>query len=220
MRTTQVDARRGEKLVTAAHPFASRADRKNVRRNGRSGEDGFTMIEVIVALALISTMMASLSTYFVSSMRTSRYQAQVQTATRLAQSGMEQARGFGGPALLVGRAQCGTCLNVSGFDTLGYLTSTTRWDAKVTGVAPTVPLNDVAETFTVGSVVYQRYWFVGRCWQALTGGACGTTSTLPVAMVRLVVGVAWSGPDCRYRICIRAASSLFSASAADPVFPQ
>ena len=112
------------------------------------------MVEVIVALALISTMMAALGTYFVSSMRTSRYQAQVQTATRLAQTGMEQARGFGGPALLVGRAQCGTCLNVSGYDSLGYLSNTVRWDAKVTGVTPTVPLTDFPETFTVGNVVY------------------------------------------------------------------
>jgi type II secretory pathway pseudopilin PulG len=178
------------------------------------------MVEVTIALALISVMMAALGTYFVSSMRTSRYQAQVQTATRLAQSGMEQARGFGGPALLVGRKQCGTCLNVSGFDTLGYLSSTVRWDAKVTGVAPTVPLNDAAEPVTVGNVVYSRYWFVGKCWQALAGGACGTTATLPVAMVRLVVGVAWTGPDCRYAICVRASTSLFSASAADPVFAQ
>jgi len=178
------------------------------------------MVEVIVALALISLMMAALGTYFVSSMRTSRYQAQVQTATRLAQSGMEQARGFGGPALLVGRKQCGTCVNVSGFDTLGYLSSTTRWDAKVAGVDPTVPLPDVAESFTVGTVVYYRYWFVGRCWQALAGGVCGTSATLPVAMVRLVVGVAWFGPECRYTICVRASSSLFSANAADPVFAQ
>ena len=178
------------------------------------------MIEVIVALALVSMMMASLGTYFVSSLRTSRYQAQVQTATRLAQSGMEEARGFGGPALLVGRRQCGACTNVSGFDTLGYLSSTTRWDAAVTGVKPTVPLPDFPTTYTVGNVVYYRYWFVGRCWQALAGGPCGTSAALPVAMVRVVVGVAWFGPDCRYKICIRGSSSLFNANTADPVFPQ
>jgi len=173
-----------------------------------------------VSLALISTMMAALGTSFVSSLRPSRYQAQIQTATRLAQSGMEQARGFGGPALLVGRKQCGSCLNVSGYDALGYLSNTTRWDAEVTGVVPTVPLTDFPESFTVGNVVYYRYWFVGRCWQALAGGACGTTSSLPVAMVRLVVGVIWYAADCKYTICIRGSSSLFSASADDPVFPQ
>jgi type II secretory pathway pseudopilin PulG len=178
------------------------------------------MVEVIVALALISTMMAALSTYFVSAMRTSRYQAQVQTATRLAQSGMEQARGFGGPALLAGRAECGTCVTVSGFDIRGYLSNTTRWDARVPGVSPTVPLNDIVETMTVGNVVYQRYWFVGRCWQDLAGGVCGTTATLPVAMVRLVVGVTWTGPECRDNICVRGSSSLFSADTADPVFAQ
>ena len=210
------DARPGEKLVTAPQPARTGSECQYVKRS----DNGFTMVEVIVALGLISVMMASLTTYFVSSLRTGRYQAQVQTAARLAQSGMEQARGFGGPALLVGRKQCGTCLNVAGFDTLGYLNSTTRWDAKVTGVTPTVPHNDIAETVTVGSVVYSRYWFVGKCWQAFSGGACGTNTTLPVAMVRLVVGVAWTGPDCRYTICIRASTSLFSANPADPVFTQ
>jgi hypothetical protein len=78
----------------------------------------------------------------------------------------------------------------------------------------------VAESFTVGNVVYYRYWFVGRCWQALAGGVCGTNATLPVAMVRLVVGVAWFGPECRYTVCVRGSSSLFSANATDPVFAQ
>jgi hypothetical protein len=153
-------------------------------------------------------------------MRTSRYQAQVQTAARLAQSGMEQARGFGGPALLIGRKQCGTCADVSAFDTLGYLGGTTRWDAEVAGVTPTVPHSDAPELITLGNVGYSRFWFVGKCWQAPAGGGCGTDASQPVAMIRLVVGVTWSGPDCRFTVCTRAASALFSANVTDPVFEQ
>ncbi|MEV4707088.1 prepilin-type N-terminal cleavage/methylation domain-containing protein [Actinoplanes sp. NPDC049316] len=189
-------------------------------RSGRPADDGFTIIEVMVALALISTVMAALGTYFVSSARTSRLQAQIQTATRLAQTGMEAARGFGGPTLLAGRAQCGACTDVSGFDVLGYLADTVRWDAPVAAVTPTVPLPGAAEITSVNGVAYHRYYFVGRCWQAAGGGTCGTNSALPAAMVRLVVGVAWRSPDCRYAVCIRAATSLFSADPADPVFAQ
>ncbi|MGA5303591.1 type IV pilus modification PilV family protein [Nucisporomicrobium flavum] len=188
--------------------------------SGRPADDGFTIIEVMVALALISTVMAALGTYFVSSARTSRYQAQIQTATRLAQSGMEAARGFGGPTLLVGRAQCGACTDVSGFDSLGYLSDTVRWDAPVAAVTATVPLPDVAEITSVNGVSYYRYYFVGRCWQASGGGRCGVNNALPAAMVRLVVGVAWRSPDCRHAVCIRAATSLFSADPSDPVFAQ
>ena len=182
------------------------------------------MIEVMVALGLITVLMASLGTYFVSSVKVSRYQAQIQAAVRLAQAGMETARGYGGPTLLVGRSQCtsATCTNVSGYDTFGYLSNMVRWDGGVSGVTPAVPRPDampVAELqIPINGVTYSRYHFVGKCWQAATGGPCGTNSALPVAMVRLVVGVTWSEANCRYTMCIRAATALFSLDPTDPVF--
>ena len=190
------------------------------RTSGRPGDDGFTIIEVMVALALISTVMTAFGAYFLSSARTSRYQAQIQTATRLAQTGMEAARGLGGPTLLVGRAQCGACAGVSGFDTTGYLADTVRWDAPVPGATPSVPLPGTAETTTVDGVAYQRYYFVGRCWQAAGGGPCRADTALPAAMVRLVVGISWRSADCGPGRCLRAATSLFSADPTDPVFAQ
>jgi len=190
------------------------------RKLDRTADGGFTMIEVLVALALISGLMAALGTYFVGTMKVSRYQAQIQTATRLLQTSMEQARGYGGGALLVGRAECGSCLDVTGYDNPEYLTGMVRWDAQGTDVTPTVPLTNNPQVDTINGIQYTRYTFVGKCWQAATGGACSTTSTLPVAMVRLVVGVTWTGSSCPYAFCIRASSALFSATPDDPVFTQ
>jgi prepilin-type N-terminal cleavage/methylation domain-containing protein len=53
------------------------------RRTDRTGEGGFTMIEVIVSLGLISVLMASLTAYFVNTQKVSTYQAQIQAATLL-----------------------------------------------------------------------------------------------------------------------------------------
>ena len=184
----------------------------------RRSEGGFTLVEVIVTLGLISTLMAALGAFFTSSMQAGRGQSQIQTATRLAQAGMEQARGYGGAALLYGRAQCGTCLDATAYDG-GYLSDTVLWDAKVTGATPTVPYDEQPQTFTVNGLTYYRYWFVGKCWQAATGGLCTTTSTLPVAMVRLVVGVNWLDSRGPSSLCVQAATGLFSADPADPVFP-
>jgi prepilin-type N-terminal cleavage/methylation domain-containing protein len=187
------------------------------RRREAAGDSGFTLIEVLVALAVISILMASLSAYFVTSIKASREQMHIQAAVRLAQAGMEQARGFGGATLLYNRRQCGGCMNVAGYD-MGYLSNTLRWDAKVTGATPAVPYDDQPQTITQNGITYYRYWFVGKCWQATTGGLC-TTTVAPVAMVRLVVGVIWFESSCPATICVRASTALFSADPADPVFP-
>ena len=180
------------------------------------------MVEVLVALAVITTLMAALGTYFVAAQRVSRKEAQVQAAVRLAQAGMERSRGYGGPTLLVGRQQCGSCDNLAPYDVWGYLSNTVRWDAPVTGVTPAVPIprGPNAEITKLNNVTYYRYYFVGRCWQAATGGPCGTNNTLPVPMVRLVVGVTWAEASCPGSMCIRAASALFSADPSDPVYTQ
>jgi prepilin-type N-terminal cleavage/methylation domain-containing protein len=191
------------------------------RPHARPAEGGFTLVEVLVALALISTMMAALGTYFISSTKTSRYQSQIQAATRIAQTGMEAARGYGGPTLLVGRGPCGSCVAVTGYgNAANYFANTIRYDAAVNGVTPTLPLPNTAETVVAGGITYYRYYFVGRCWQDITGGLCGATSTLPVAMVRMTIGVLWTAAECPNSMCVRGATSLFSANPADPVFTQ
>jgi prepilin-type N-terminal cleavage/methylation domain-containing protein len=188
------------------------------RRDDRPDEGGFTLVEVLVALGLITVMMASLGSYFVSSIKTSRYQAQIQSATRIAQSAMESARGIGGPTLLVGRAPCGSgCFTLpTGYAAL--IGDTVRYDAPVSGTAPSVPLPSTAELVTVSGVKYYRYFLVGKCWQAAAGGICTTTTTLPVAMVRLTIGVTWTAPECLGSFCVRVASALFSADPSDPLF--
>ncbi|AGL15037.1 type II secretion system protein [Actinoplanes sp. N902-109] len=185
------------------------------------GDAGFTMMEVIIALGLISVVMAAVGTFFVSSLRSSRYQAQIQTATRLAQAGMESARGYGGPTLLVGRDRCGSCLDLAALDQFGYLRDTVRWDAPVAGTPPTVPVPDTTSAASVvNGVSYYRYYLVGRCWQAAGGGICDTDASRPVPMVRLVIAVTWSSASCSAAMCIRASTSLFSAEPADPVFAR
>lgn len=191
-------------------------------RDRRLPDGGFTLIESLVAIAVISVLMASLGTYFVSTMKVSREEAQLQAALRIAQTGMEAARGYNGPTLLVGRQQCGSCTNLAPYDP-GYLTSTVRWDAPVTGVTPTVPIpatSSLPTPITVNGIGYYRYFLVGKCWQAEAGGLCGTNTALPVAMVRLVVAVTWTDAACPGAMCIKAATALFSADPANPLFTQ
>jgi prepilin-type N-terminal cleavage/methylation domain-containing protein len=199
--------------------LADAADTSAVARKlDLAGDGGVTMVEVLVALAVITVLMAGLGNFLVTSQQVSRSQSHLQAATRLAQQGLEQARGYGGLTLLIGRAACGTCVTTSGYDD-GYLTNTVRWDAAVPTVTPAVPIPDTPETRTVNNVDYSRYWFVGRCWQPAAGGPC-TTTVAPAAMVRLVVSVVWKESGCPASRCSWAATALFAADPLDPVFPQ
>ena len=186
------------------------------RRAGCAADGGFTMIEVIVALALITTIMGSVGAYFVNGIKTSRKQAQIQAAERLIQTSMEQARGYGGPTLLVGRVACGSCASVAAYDG-GLLSNTVRWDAPTSAATPTVPLPNVGELVQLNGINYFRYWLVGKCG-INTDGSCGADLTRPVVMVRLVIGLTWTEPSCAGGFCIRAGTALFSSSPIDPVF--
>ena len=181
-------------------------------------EGGFTLVEVIVALGLITAIVASLGVFFSTSIGRSRDQSQTQAATRLAEEGMERGRGLGGAALLAGRVQCGTCPDVSSFAG-SYLADTVRWDARVTAATTAVPYADQPDPITVDGTTFQRYWLVGKCWQAAAGGICSTDSALAVPMVRLVVAVTWNDPTCVGGQCVRAAIGLFSNVPVEPVFP-
>jgi len=202
-----------------------------VTSNGR--DDGFTLVEVVVALGIITMVMTSLTVFMVDSRRSGRYSSLRDTAVQVAVEGMEKARGVRGSALLGGRAQCaGTCpavVDSAVTDLLGA--STVRWDAPATGSTMTVPTPGTQadgttvsrptdpEVVQLDGVSFRRYYYVGACWQnRLTGSASGVTcgsATAPAQLARLVVAVAWTGRECPAQ-CVYAEAGLFSTAVTDP----
>jgi prepilin-type N-terminal cleavage/methylation domain-containing protein len=184
-----------------------------------SSEAGFSLVEVLVSLAVISTVLASSVPFFVSVMRLVGDQGQRQVAAQLALDGVERARGLKGPALLAGRGPCGASCPVPVAGVAGYLADTERWDAPATGGAPSLPRpGDGPQTTSLGGIGYQQYWYVGRCWQPVGGGACRASSSDPVPLVRVVVAVTWPGQQCSQQVCSHVTAALFAANAAEPMF--
>jgi prepilin-type N-terminal cleavage/methylation domain-containing protein len=195
-------------------------------------DDGFTLVEVVVALGIITVVMTSLTVFMVNSRRGGHYSALRDTAVQLAVEGMEKARGVRGSALLGGRQACdGTCpavISPAVTDLLG--TGVTRVDRTATGTL-TVP---APGTQADGSVVsrptdpeivqldgtaFRRYYYLGTCWQtrlivSSTGLNCGST-TDTAQLARLVVAVAWTGRECT-DTCVYAEAGLFSVAVSDP----
>ena len=190
------------------------------RFRSKDAEAGFTLIEVVVSLAVIVTVFASSMSLFVVVMRTVNDQGKRQIAGQLALDGAERARGLEGPALLAGRAQCVASCPVPVVGATGYLADTERWDSTPTpSGTPSLPRpNDVAQTTSLGGITYRQYWYVGKCWQPIGGGACRASPSTAVPLLRVVVAVTWSGQQCPLAVCSQVTSALFAANTAEPMF--
>jgi len=194
---------------------------------------GFTLVEVIVSLGILTLVMTSLSEFMINSRRAGRLSSLQDTAVQVAVEGMEKARAVRGSALLSGRGQCGAgCAGVVSPRVTSLLGSgVTRWDAAATGTL-TVPQpgsqpdGSVVSSPATPEVVqldgrwFKRYYYVGVCWQPVVaastaGVACATTASTAV-LLRLVVAVTWSDTQCAGGSCSYATAGLFSSATADP----
>ncbi|MBL7253269.1 type IV pilus modification PilV family protein [Paractinoplanes lichenicola] len=199
----------------------------------RRADEGFTLVELTVALAIITVVMTSLTVFLVHSRDAGRYATQRDTAVRLALDGMEKARGMRGSALLGGRQQCLTpCADVVSAQAGTLLgTNTTRWDAAGPGTlavpqpgaqsdGSVVAAPGDPEILQLDGLPFKRFYYLGACWQppvgsVTTGIACGpATTTAP--LVRLVVAVTWRDSQCPANTCSHAEAALFSTAIVDP----
>jgi prepilin-type N-terminal cleavage/methylation domain-containing protein len=207
----------------------------------RSSDEGFTLIEVLVSVAMIGMVMASVTAFFVSSMRLTTRQGQQQTAARLILDGIEKARSLRGPALISGRQACSVsacasavATGVSAFLDSPSTTSAVRFDSSAGAPklpVPVVPqvadypagaakttMIAVGSLFELDDIQYLRNFYIESCRQSATGGVCNQTLANPVLYYRVVVSVSWRSRDCPSGICSEATPTLVSSNTADPTF--
>ena len=196
--------------------------RRRAVRDARRGLDprrdsGLSLIEVIVSIALIGIAMGTLTPVIVASVSATSRQGNMQVAAQLADDAADKVRSLKGSALVAGRDKS---------------SSDAQWATPVTGVAPylvdsqetwdpTVTTGGVEATLpTTGSVVsingvhYVQNWYLGRCWQPKTGGACALPDAPPtstdIGFLRVVVAVTWPDRHCAHTICSYVTSTLVS----------
>ncbi|MFI5936733.1 putative Ig domain-containing protein [Actinoplanes sp. NPDC051494] len=201
----------------------------------RGDDEGFTLIEVLVSMAVIGTVMAAAAPFMVKSLTESNQQRTDQVGIQVATDALERARALDPASLLSGRglAEATRQKNAAPADVKAYYdhmevaadpmlanTSTEGQNAPL----PTVPL-----VTSSNGVSYKQEWYVGKCWQskataALTvlGGCENRDTTAKAALYtvpffQVVAVVSWTGNTCTDKTCRFITSTLISNSN-DPVF--
>jgi prepilin-type N-terminal cleavage/methylation domain-containing protein len=205
----------------------SRATAWSSRLRRSAPDGGFSLVEVMVAVALAGTVMASLGSFYVSSMVTASAQAGRQAAVQLANDGMERVRALSGAAILEGRdqastmaqwaaAQSGTITGVVAHltDMEAVYDATAAAGAGATAALPTSP-----RQVTVSNLPYAQHFFIGRCWQPAAGGTCGLARpTGAIEFRRVLVAVTWREKTCPNSACSYVAVTLVTPTPDDPIF--
>jgi prepilin-type N-terminal cleavage/methylation domain-containing protein len=186
-------------------------------------DDGFTMVEILVSIAVIGTVMTALTAFFANSLSITNQQRGKQAAVQVVDDAMEKVRALKGSSLPSGRDK---------------QSSDEQWNSPVTGVAPylvdmqeaydssavypagrTAALPTVPTPISVSGTTYNESWYIGQCWQAVIGGDCASSATPSfIKLYRVVVAITWSEKHCPNSQCSYVTSTLISGVAVEPLF--
>lgn len=215
------------------------------RLSARSqGDDGLSLLEVIVALMIIAVVMASAAGFFLNSLKTTGGASQRQSAVTLVNQELESIRAVPAAVLVTGRTNSGSGSNsiVPLFTWTGAAALTTYDDLSnsqpgaynydKTANASTVPSVPPITTQTLNNKTYTLHNFIDPCWLAVGTAqtadtsklSCGATyssvtGTTTSMMFRVTVAATWTGgpaTNCTQG-CSYSASSLVDPNS-DPTF--
>jgi prepilin-type N-terminal cleavage/methylation domain-containing protein len=206
----------------------------------RRADEGFTLVEVLVALTVLTVAMTGMGAFFVNSSLTVAQQRDSRNAAILASNALENIRALEEPALLDGRgqdkvtAQFAAAENGPFKDRLKpYFDHMKREGIAGAAGGENAALPTVPKPFTVGNTRFEQSVFVGPCevYVALNSDDC----VLPLALTdpkrpqdeatileyfRVVVLVSWSNKRCTTNAgdCAHISSTLISNKLTDATF--
>lgn len=229
-------------------PFASRllsrlarADRALDRalgrrfRNGtRRADDGFVLLETLVAMGMITVVMGAFTTFFVDTVQSTNHERARQAAAQIADSSVETIRSLPVSDLVTGRTTSGVA---SEFGTaLANSAAVLPWlSSMVPAVDPIQPptatakIPMVALNQTVNNIVYSVTDYLGSC--VIVSGAtdCGLgAAATGTSYLRAVVAVTWGDSTCPAATCSFLTATLlnqdpdlvFNPAQTPPPLPQ
>ncbi|HEX5203040.1 MAG TPA: putative Ig domain-containing protein [Actinoplanes sp.] len=195
-------------------------------------ERGFSTVEMIVAVAVVTITMVASAPFFVNGLAAVARQRSRQGAIQLAETAMEQVRGLKGSALLAGR---GVDATQAQFDnapdevrpylkTMQVAADPTLDTGSTRGAD--APISTSPRHITVSGTQYEQNIYVGQCEVYLTGtsecvypkGAGAPADPTDILQFfRVVVLETWKVRGCAGGTCSYVATTLVSRSS-EPTF--
>jgi type II secretory pathway pseudopilin PulG len=196
------------------------------------------LLEMMVALTLVTVVMAALTVLFVNTMASTSHLRSKQVATSIASSAVDKARGLGALGSESGRDSSSVTTQFAGFATTPVQSWLTTMTPATDGTAtagqgtvacdPTNPTGRCADlptvpvTQTVNGKSFSTSSLVGTCWRAGTDTsgtqACDTTKASgDIQYFRVVVAVSWSDTACASDTCYFITAILLNGQT-DPTF--
>lgn len=211
------------------HPTRSHRTRTRVRlplpRPARGDDGGFTLLEVMVSIAIITIVMAALTSLYARSISTSSLLRAKQSAAALATSALDTARSIGAVDAVLGRTQTAVDAQFAAFagtPVAPWLASMDRayGDGAYAADLPTTAVRQV-----MGGAAFDVNYFVGTCHRqySYTSNPLDCTngakqhSLSYIDFVRVVVAVTWSDASCTGGTCYRVSAVLVNGDD-DPLF--
>jgi type II secretory pathway pseudopilin PulG len=195
---------------------------------------GFTLVEAVVALVLLSTVMSALAVQFIGGVKHMNALQRRQVAVQVAGQALEAVRAASvapGPdgcvKLLQGRGQAAA--DDQWADAPADFTGITDevWASNLC-TGPMVlpwqglpgPVGTVTNPVVVGGQAYAVQTYIGTCLLDATRSSCLRSSAVPAGgpvLYRVLVEVTWTGAGCSTGTCSYTATTLIDTSA-DPTF--
>lgn len=197
-----------------------------VRARLRGGDDGFMLLESMIAMAIITIVMAAVGAEFVTTTIDTSHQRADQVAVQVAGATVEQLRALHPSDLVVGRDSASVASQFTSAPSavqpwLANMDPAVDSSARA-GAGATATIPTAASVQKPGTISYSVSQYLGWCYIP----ASGTTNCLPKAQItattfytylRAVVAVSWSQSACPSSGCFYLTSTLISV-ASDSTF--
>ncbi|MDQ1545361.1 MAG: hypothetical protein QOH69_265 [Actinomycetota bacterium] len=203
------------------------------RRFALKGDSGLSLMEVIVAIAIMTIVATAAASLSINGVKTVATEERAQIAVTVANDSMEKVSGWtvdvnsltGLSNLYNGRSK-GDVQNA--FSTFagrpGVVQTNAVWDGTVPVTASIAPASTgalpVMQTITQNGTIYTVATLIGSCYQqapypttTASADCLATAGTAPDPMIRVIVIVKWTaGAQCATSGCYYQTSSLLDPS--------